>query len=654
LLFLIHLKKRPMHKLKKFTFTVFVSLFVTLPLSRNVFSQDLQTKSGSVPAPQKVTATLAEKSLVTPLNEYNAKEANLRGHHLPGPITEAPEELMLAAPPPSVPATDILPTPRAATLLMNRALSDAETNNITSTVNEPSVAVRGSEILMTGNWFASFSTDGGSTFSYMNPSTSFPSIPGQPFCCDQVAIYDPGHDLMIWFLQYVEDGDGNTVRVAVAKGNDIATQQWQFYDFSPQGIGGWNEEWFDYPDLAVSDDFLYVTTNTFSTPPYSFTRAVILRLPLAELSAYQPLNFDYFETNQGFSFRPTQGATGTMYFGSNVSTNSVRVYTWPESSNTISVDDVAVQVWNNVTRVAPGPDGRDWLGRVDQRISGAWASGDNIGFAWTAAQDNNYPFPHVRVVIMNRNTKTVTAQPHIWNESFAYAYPATAPNNNGMVGISVSYGGGSQLFPSHVVGVFENSTSTWDLVPTANGTHGPDRNVWGDYLAVRPHGSQLGTWVATGFTLQGGTGGNNVVPRYIHFGQGGAIPLQLTLENLDPDNRLKKGETLEVRATVKRNGVPASGETVTFSSANTGLAALSATSGITDANGEVEVSVRGEVSWNRNTTTITATTGNITKSVPVKVPDLSVFGFLLMIMVVWLMNIIYRRSKLTKVNKPRS
>ncbi len=642
-----------MQKIKNFTLILFVSVFIAWFGSGIVFSQDLQTKSATVPEPQKVNVTLAEKTLVMPQNEYDAKEANLREHHLPGPITEAPEELMLAAPPPTVLETNFSPTPRTPVFLTNRALSDIETNNITSTVGEPSVAVRGSEILITGNWYASFSTDGGSTFTYMNPATSFPPIPGQPFCCDQVAIYDPGHDLMIWFLQYVEDGNGNTVRIAVAQGNDITTQQWRIYDFTPQGIGGWNNEWFDYPDLAVSDDFLYVTTNTFSTPPYSFTRALILRIPLNEISAYQALNFDFFQTNQGFSFRPTQGSSGTMYFGTNVSTNSVRVYTWPENSNTISVDDVAVQVWSNATRVAPGPDGRDWLGRVDQRITGAWASGDDIGFAWTAAQDNNFPFPHVRVVVMNRNSKNVTAQPHLWNTSFAYAYPATAPNSNGTVGISVSYGGGSQLFPGHLVGVFESSTSTWDMVTTADGTHGPDRNVWGDYLAVRPHGTQTDTWVATGFALQGGTMGNNIVPRYIHFGQGGAAPLELTLENLDPDNRLKNGETLKVKATVKRNGVVVSGETVTFSSANTSLASVSTASGTTNTNGEIEITVRGEASWTMNTTTISATAGNVTKSVPVKVPDLSVLGFLLLIVGIWLIQLIQKRSIPNKIIKER-
>lgn len=633
-----------MLKFKKSTFVLFVTLFAIWFETGVVFSQDFQTKSASVPAPQQVTATLIEKSMAMPQDEFDTKEANLREHHLPGPITEASEEVMLLAPPPVVLETNISPAPRATFFLTNRELSDAETNNITSTVGEPSIAVRGAEILMTGNWYASFSTDGGSTFSFMNPATTFPPIPGQSFCCDQVAIYDPVHDLMIWFLQYLEDSNGNTARIAVAQGNDITTQQWRFYDFTPLGIGGWNNEWFDYPDLAVSDDFLYVTTNTFSTPPYSFTRAVILRIPLNEMTAYQPLNFNYFDTNQGFSLRPTQGASGTMYFGSNISTNSVRVFTWPENSATISMDDVPVQVWSNATRVAPGPDGRDWLGRVDQRITGAWASGNDIGFAWTAAQDNNYPFPHVRVVVMNRNTKTVTIQPHIWSASFAYAYPAAAPNSNGVVGISLSYGGGSQLFPSHIVGVFETSTSTWDLAPTDNGTHGPTQNVWGDYQAVRPHGTQQETWVATGFTLQGGTSGSNIVPRYIHFSQGSTAPLELTLENPDPGNRLKKGETLTVKATVKRNGVAVSGETVTFSSANTNLATVSMVSGVSDTNGEIEITIRGEASWTRKTTTITATSGNVTKSVPVKVPDLSAIGFLLLVIGIWLLHAFRKQS----------
>lgn len=620
------------------------SFFFAWLVAGFVYSQDLPTKSATVPAPQVVTALPAARSQAMPQQELDRKEADLRQHYIEGPLGEVSNAVRLAAPQPNLLATTVSNALGTVSILTNHALTNTETNNGTSTVSEPSVAVRGSEILFTGNWFAAFSGDGGTTFSYVNPATSFPAITGQPFCCDQVAIYDPSHDLMIWFLQYVKDANGNTVRVAVAKGNDIPTQQWRFYSFTPQNVGGWNNEWFDYPELAVSAEFLYITINTFTTQTNSFTRAVILRLPLNELAAYQGFNYRYFDTDQNFSLRPTHGAIGTMYFGSHVTTNTIRVFTWLESSTSISSDDVAVDVWSSGARVAPGPDGRDWLGRVDSRITAAWASGNDIGFGWTAAQDNDFPFPQVRVAILNKNTKVIRAQPHLSNPQFAFAYPAVAPNASGVLGISVSYGGGSQLYPSHAVGVFDNSTSTWALIKTANGTHGPSSNLWGDYLALRPHGTDPESWVATGFTLQGGSSRANIVPRYIHFDQPSEPELEVSFENLEPNNKLSKGETLIVRATVKRNGVPSVGESVTFTSDNTNLASITPASVLTNANGVAEATVRGETS-SRRTTTVNAEAGGVTKTVSIRVPDLSVIGLLFLITGMLLLGAFRRRSE---------
>jgi hypothetical protein len=537
-------------------------------------------------------------------------------------------------------------------LITNRPLTDSETSGVTSTVNEPSVAVQGSHILMTGNWYAAFSADAGATFSYVNPATTFPTIPGQPFCCDQVALYDAQHDLMVWFLQYVNDGSGNTGRLAVAQGSDIASQQWRFYDFTPQGVGNWSNEWFDFPDLAVGEKFLYITTNVFSTlgNPPPFTRAVILRLPLDKLAAYQGFSYNYFDTSQNGSLRPTQGATDTMHFGTHESTNSLRVLSWPENSTTISSDDITVQVWTRAWRfaraVAPGPDGRDWLGRADSRITAAWLNGNDVGFAWTARQDSNFPFPQVRVAILNKDTKVITAQPHIWNSNFAFAYPAAAPNSDERVGVSVHFGGGSQFFPSHAVGVLDSSGSNWELATTVNGTDGPSANIWGDYLAVRPHGTSPNTWVATGFTLQGGPAASNIEPRYIHFRLDGVPTLQLSLINLDPNNRLRRGETTRVRATVTRNGVPAAGETVRFSTANTNLATIVLPDEVTtDSSGIAEATVRGEARWRRVTTAVIAEVDGVTASTPVKVPDLSVISFLFLIAALLFFAALRKRAK---------
>ena len=75
-------------------------------------------------------------------------------------------------------------------LLKNIALTDADTSGQTSTVGEPSAACSGDEIFVSGNWYATKSLDGGSSWTFVNPYTLLPS-PGADFCCDQSVSYDP-------------------------------------------------------------------------------------------------------------------------------------------------------------------------------------------------------------------------------------------------------------------------------------------------------------------------------------------------------------------------------------------------------------------------------------------------------------------------------
>ena len=69
-------------------------------------------------------------------------------------------------------------------------------------------------------------------------------------------------------------------------------EDWQFYDFRPTDLNeDWEDEWFDFPDMTVSDEFLYITTNSFDTQGTEdsedddFARAVAIRLPLGTLKA---------------------------------------------------------------------------------------------------------------------------------------------------------------------------------------------------------------------------------------------------------------------------------------------------------------------------------------------------------------------------------
>ena len=529
-------------------------------------AEDFQTKTATIAAPQEVTTPMSARAMIPPNAEslFNDRQSQIGDHHRPTPLGELTQEMRNAMRPPSNSASAVLAatnvTSSSITLETNRVLSDQETNNSTSTVNEPSVSVRGPEILYTGNWYAAFSTDNGTTFSFMNPDTTFPDISGQPWCCDSFTRYDKQTDTMFWFLQYIKDATGNTLRLALAQGNDITNQNWRFYDFTPKGVGDWDNEWFDYPAMVVGENNLYITVNVFSTLPCGnqcFRRSVILRLPLNKMSSYEGFTYNYFDSTENGSLRPTQGATDTMYFGDHVNPQTLRVFSWPENSTTISSHDVSVDVWTRPTgtAVAPGPDGNDWVGRVDSRITAAWKSGDTIGFAWTAAQDTNFAFPHVRNAILNKDTKAVVGQPHLWNSEFAFAYPAAAPNSDGVVGLSLLYGGGSQFHPSHAVGFLHDTNTDWELVTTVNGTNGPSDNKAGDYVTIETHGQDPTSWVTTGFSLQGGPTRTDIQPRYVHFSKnadGGGN--QLSIVKTDQTDPVQLGTPITYTLTVTNQG----------------------------------------------------------------------------------------------------
>jgi len=398
------------------------------------------------------------------------------------------------------------------TLLKNIALADSDTGGQTSTVGEPSAAVNGDEIFVSGNWYATKSVDGGASWTFVNPYTLLPS-PGSDFCCDQSVIYDPGRKLFFWLLQYVQDANGtNVLRVAAKKGGTLADDSWHWWDFSPKETdAAWAAEWFDYPDLELSDNFLYLTTNSFEGEEWR--RSVVFRFSLDELASTGELSFRHWSTTENFSLRCVSGAADVMHFASHNSLSQVRLFTWPEGDDEPTFRDVNVSAWSAGTFVARGPDGANWLQRGDPRITGAWVVDGRIGLAWTANRRGSRPYPYVRVVEI---ADTHVADRDIWSPDYAYAYPAAAPNEQGEVGITL-FRGGNAINPEHLVGAWDDATESWQLQLTAGGTNGPVDDKWGDYLACRRAQPDGSSWLATGYTLQGGGTRTDAVPRIVVF-----------------------------------------------------------------------------------------------------------------------------------------
>ena len=412
-----------------------------------------------------------------------------------------------------------------------------------SLVDEPSVANKGPIVFYTGNHYSARSSDGGFSWTNIDPSADM-----SDFCCDQDVIYVPSQSIFVWErLGVNESGSQGRIRLSVS----TEASSWLFSDFHTYDLNSaWANQWFDYPQLAVSNNYLYVTANLFTFPLETGTwqRTVILRIPLGPLKTGGQYTYSYFSSSTtGFfnsarsGFFPVQGATDTMYWGAHVacgflqSNQCVRVYKWQEGTDWSSITSADVQVpsFSVVDRNAhcPSPDGGDACARADSRIVGAWVANHSIGFVWEANSDSNHPMPYVDAARIDEQSMTLLDSPILWNSNYAWLYGYVSPNARGDLGIVTFCSGatsGSCSYPTFVAGVFIGtaSQSPWDLYRVSESTNGPSQTClqattkpcWGDYVRVRPFGGNGNVWIASGFVLHGGSQASDVSPRFIVFG----------------------------------------------------------------------------------------------------------------------------------------
>ena len=359
-------------------------------------------------------------------------EKALEQTHRPGPPlpvdpTINPKSVAPTSPPtePQIPSEEenIPPMSLDFKFFRNQDLGSGAPSGFTSVVNEPSVGNRGNMVFQSGNWYGALSTDSGQTFSFVNPFTGPFAPVNNGFCCDQIVIYDPSRDTLFYLQQYIQDGNSGTQRINVDRGADGTFDC--AYDITPQLLGLPNGRWLDFPDLVLGSNFLYHTSNVFSTlSPFPFTNAMIARYPLDQITACGTVNFNFFTVTDRDSFRATHGAGSTIYWGAHNSTSSIRIYRWAENSSTIFFDDRTISPWNNATRTCPGPDGKDWCGRADSRINDAYVANGFIGFMWSASQGGSFPFPYVQIARFNESDRSLKDQPQIWSTVNAWIYPS--------------------------------------------------------------------------------------------------------------------------------------------------------------------------------------------------------------------------------------
>ena len=171
------------------------------------------------------------------------------------------------------------------------------------------------------------------------------------------------------YRQSIEDENNvNFFRLGISNG----TANWYFYDVYPTNVNStWTNQMWDYPRLALSNNYLYLASNMFT--PTTFARTVLLRISLDDLKAHGALTDNYFDDSTHGTFTPVQGATSTIYWGTHHTNSIFRIFSWDENSTTSNYYDRTVPTWSysdgtiNIAR-CPGPDKNNWCARTDDRV----------------------------------------------------------------------------------------------------------------------------------------------------------------------------------------------------------------------------------------------------------------------------------------------
>ena len=454
----------------------------------------------------------------------------LRAPFLSTPTGTAPQALNLPAYPGTVGAGAA-----AVTFVRNSG------NNGTA-VNfppDPSASASGGPanlVIATGNLYVKYSTDGGDTFATINNlSTVFGDNPDGGYCCDQVIHYVPSIDRIVWLIQTNQPTDAmgnpngpNALRIAWAKPSDVVANfntAWTWVDLRSSFLGFGND-WLDFPDLSTSGGFLYASVDDVTRGGLVVARIAFSDLAKPGGSSITVEWTDPANGQEAYASHLVQNAGGTMHWAGHVSTSKLRLVSWPDNSGQYSWSDLEHNSYSTSDYTSKAPDGQYWLapkpkgdaiiGAVRKPFLGIVPPGvtpppSELWFAWDAGRDSTFKQPYVRIVKVDEGARTALGLHDIWNDTYAFAYPALAANQvTAEVAVSLMWGGGGSYmnhaagFPlDFVVWITTASDVTFTADPTkvtpagscvdaSGGTVAGRCTRSGDYLSTRRVGSATG------------------------------------------------------------------------------------------------------------------------------------------------------------------
>lgn len=423
-------------------------------------------------------------------------------------------------------------------------------------------------VLNTGNTYASVSIDGGATFTNLNPFCMFGfdtcDAAGNPIgaalvdgdlCCDQVIQYVPAIGSFVWLMQTWPTGNvrgtngatttpgNNRLRLVIVSPDQVRNwalgyaSNWLVLDLTSGLFSLGTNGWMDYPDLAVGNNFLYVSVDRLG----SGSGLIVARIALNQLTAAQNVTVEFTDPANSLlahGSHITQNTGDSVFWAGHNGTGQLRVFNLPESGNTYAWRDVNINPYVNTTAsyTSKTPTIANWLGGANpvppnkgfalEEVIGAvrvpvnaglcppgqtcTPPADELWFAWGAGLNTaaGRAQPYVEVVHLDSGDFSVKQQMHIWNSGYAFGYPAFTHNPRGDVAVSLGVGGPDR--EAHTSVGFMGDFQVWAL-----STSDSSGARYGDYGNVRPAGWGSNLFSAVGWGIVKGL----FDPHFVIFGR---------------------------------------------------------------------------------------------------------------------------------------
>ena len=369
----------------------------------------------------------------------------------------------------------------------------------------------GGWIVSLANTTIEYDNSSGSTV-YYNDLVTFINDGNITGVCDPVVIYDPAADRFIFFCQTSPITSNSKILIFFSKSNN-PNDGWWSYQLTGNPLN--NNEGFDYPKLAVSNNELYICGNLFFQPQGTFDQAILYQINKANGYAGASLSWQYWYNIDGapFTLMPVSNGHGSSY-----GPGCYLVATAAGGSSNIKVYDLTDYITGNpslnlynVSTTAYSPAGNAaqsgtscLLDNGDCRaLSGFYLNGiihfvfhSDIGSGW-----NGINYNRITVSSMTNQSSTFGNV-----GSYDYSYPSVASfaTSASDKSVMINFGRASSSIYPEVRVVNCDDGMNWSgstLVKSSSGYVSYTSSTserWGDYTGIsRKHNSATpSVWIS--------------------------------------------------------------------------------------------------------------------------------------------------------------